>query len=305
MQSDPRITANRIEVLGCDGSYHYISGPLIDDEAGVSLNPKLTGAIDAPVKTLWLPSAFGQEAQGYRWERRDMVFAVQTYAQDPETWLTVDAGWRAAFDYVKTTRIVYTTSAGSRWLDVRMLEEPKSYEGEAERGKSPFLTCEATIVMTVAAGLPFYQTEPDVFEWNLPGGEIDNAFFWIDVHNDSDIPVWPRWVLTGNAEWTIPDFSWGSEEYGRGLQDMGRMVDLPPLRKYEDVVVDSDPRRQTILSRNMSNVQGRWKGNDLLYPIGPGVHEQVPVLVKNAPEGASLRLEVPKWYSRPWSRPLP
>lgn len=302
---DPRILANKIEVYGCDGSYWYISGPDIDEEAGVSLNPKLTGAIDAPVKTLWMPGAFGQEAVGYRWERRDMVFAVQTYAQDPETWMTVDSAWRNAFDYVKETMIVYTTSAGSRWLKVRMLEEPKSYEGDAEKGRSPFLTCEATIVMTVASELPFYQSDPLVWEWELPSGGPTFGFVKLHIRNDSDVPVWPKWTLTAPGTWTLPDFSWGSEEYGRGMQDAGRMVGIPPLSIYEDVVVDSDPRRQTILSANMSNVQGRWKGQDLLYPIGPGADAEIPVSIENAVNGAALRLEIPRWYTRPWSRPLP
>lgn len=298
------IYANKIEVYGCDGSYWYISGPDIPVEAGVTLNPKLTGAIDAPVKTLWLPGAFGQESQGYRWERRDIVFAVQTFAQDPETWLSVDSEWRAAFDYVKQTKIVYTTSAGTRWISVRMLEEPKSYEGETDSGKSPFLVCDSTIVMTVAAELPFYMSEPDVYEWELEDG-AESGFVQLAINNDADVPVWPRWTLTGGATWTLPDFSWGSEEYGRGMEDYGRTVELPALDPQEHIVVDSDPRRQTILSSSMTNVQGRWKGNDLLYPLAPGATANIPVSVRDVQDGAALRLEIPKWYTRPWSRPLP
>lgn len=304
MDNSEGIYANKIEIYGCDGSYWYISGPNMPTEAGVTLNPKLTGAIDAPVKTLWLPGAFGQEAQGYRWERRDIVFAVQTFAEDPETWMTIDSEFRSAFDYMKETKIVYTTSAGSRFIRVRMLEEPKAYEGEVENGKSPFLTCESTIVMTVASELPFYEGDTEVYEWEMTSGATMD-FVQIEINNDSDVPVWPRWTLTGGATWTIPDFSWGSEEYGRGMEDSGRTVDLPTLNRYENIVVDSDPRRQTILSSNMSNVQGRWKGNDLLYPIAPGATGKIPVLVRDVEDGAALRLEIPKWYTRPWSRPLP
>lgn len=304
---DSGFYASKIEVFGCNGQHWYISGPDVDPEAGVTLNPNLTGAIDAPVKTLWLPGAFGQEAQGYRWERRDVVFAVQTYAQDPETWMTVDSDWRASFDYVKETKIVYTTSAGTRWLNVRMLEEPKSYEGETDRGKSPFLVCDSTVVMTVAAELPFYVGETFIYEWELNGDQTEETF-WIPIYNDSDVPVWPRWTLSGGATWTLPDFSWDNNEYGRAAVDRGRMVTLPALTKYEDIVVDSDPRRQTIISANMANVQGRWKGNDLLYPIAPGATERVPVSVKldtTQTTAAVLRLEIPRWFTRPWSRPQP
>jgi hypothetical protein len=295
--------SNKIEVYGCDGSYWYISGPDIPEEAGVTLNPKLTGAIDAPVKTQWLPGAFGQEAQGYRWERRDIIFAVQTFAQDPETWMTVDSEWRAAFDYVNETKIAYTTSAGTRWINVRMLEEPKSYEGESDNGKSPFLICDSTVVMTVAAELPFYIGETDVYEWSLTGQTFGSTT--IDIVNESDVPVWPKWTLTGGATWTLPDFSWGNLDYGRAYEDAQRTVDLPALTVYENVVVDSDPRKQTILSSNLSNVQGRWKGNDLLYPLAPGATDSIPISVKDITNsaGAALRLEIPKWFSRPWGRP--
>lgn len=299
------VYANKIEVFGCDGSYWYISGPDIPQEAGVTLSPGLDGAIDAPVKTLWLPGAFGQEAMGMRWQRRDMVFSVQTFAEDHETWLSVDSEWRAAWDYVKQTQICYTTSAGTRWLNVRMLEEPKSYQGDTDRGKSPFLVCDSSIVMTVAAELPFYVGETDVYEWELPPDGPDFADFTIDVHNDSDVPVFPRWTLTDKAIWTLPDLSWGSDEYDRAFEDMGRIVELPELEEGEGIVVDADPRRQTILAKSLTNVQGRWKGQDLLYPFAPGATGSIPVSVRNAPNGAALRLEVPKWYTRPWSRPLP
>lgn len=299
------VYANKIEVFGCDGSYWYISGPDIPRDAGVTLNPKLQGAIDAPVKTLWLPGAFGQELQGMRWQRRDIVFAVQTFADDHETWMTVDAEWRNAWDYIKETTIVYTTSAGRRWVRVRLLEEPKSYEGNTDAGKSPFLVCDSTIVMTVAAQLPFYQGETDIYEWSVEPGGPTYFDFTIEIHNESDVPVWPRWTLTGGCTWTLPDFSWGSEEYGRPVQDSGRTVELPALTLDEGVVVDSDPRVQTIVSASQSNVMGRWRGQDLLYPIAPGVKEEVPITVKNILNGAALRLEINKWFTRPWGRPLP
>lgn len=304
MVSDNRqngIYANCIEVLGCDGSYWYISGPDIPQEAGVTLNPKLSGAIDAPVKTLWLPGQFGEELQDRKWTRRDIVFSVQTFADDPETWMTIDSDWRNAWDYVKKTRLIYTTSAGQRWLDCRMLEEPKSYEGDTDRGKSPFLVCDSTITMTVASELPFYMTEPDVYEWSTPATGYTE--FNIAIENDSDVEVYPRWVLTDQATWTLPDYSWGSNAYGRPYQDMGRTVELPRLGPGEGVVADADPRRQTLLAANMANVQGRWRGQDLLYPIAPRSSGEIAVSVADAPNGAALRLEIPKWYTRPWGRP--
>src|SRR5690348_1540670 len=135
------IEATKIEVFGLNDQYFLISGQeMVGDtlhymgDEGVILRPKLEGAIDAPVKSLWLPGAFGQTFVDFRWQRRDVVFTVQTFdpiEDSPEGWHTVDSDWRFAFDYVKETEIRYTTSDGPRSLWVRLLEEPKAYSTDS------------------------------------------------------------------------------------------------------------------------------------------------------------------------------
>ena len=90
----------------------------------------------------------------------------------------------------------------------------------------------------------------------------------------------------------------------RADEDAGRTIDLPELEIDEDCVVDSDPCVQTIVAANESPVQNRWEGNDLLYPLMPGKQGNIPVFIRNAENGAKVKLTAPRWYSRPWSRPF-
>ena len=292
----------RIEIFGVNGEHFVISGPGAGEQ-GVFLKPKLKGFIDAPVKSLWLPGAYGQTFVDFRWQRREIVFTVHIFADDgdAETWSTIDSSWRFAWDYVKETTIRFTTSDGYRDLKVRLLEEPQAYESDQWEGKDPHLYGESTMVMTVAAELPFFVGPSDFYEWEGVTASGRTSF---TLNVDCDVPVWPKWTLTDQPRYRLPDFSWGNEEYGKGIADSGRTVVLPFLPKGAGCVADSDPRKQTLLAANRINLQGLWKGQDLLYPIAGGTYTDIPVAVTDAVSGWSLRLEVPKWYTRPWSRPI-
>ena len=291
-----------IEVFGVHGEHFIISGEGAGAQ-GVLLQPKLTGAIDAPVKSLWLPGAYGQTFVDFRWERREVIFTVTVFADDgdPEQWHSIDSKWRFSFDYVAESTIRFTTSDGYRDLKVRMIEEPKSYESGDWEGKDPHLYATSTVVMTLAAELPFFVGPSDFYEWDGVTASGRTSF---KLNVDCDVPVWPKWTLTDRARWKLPDFSFGNEEYGRGVMDSQRTVELPFLPKGAGCVADSDPRVQTLLAQNRINLQGLWKGQDLLYPIAGGTYSSIPVSVRDAVAGYACRLEVPKWYTRPWSRPV-
>lgn len=299
------VEAAKIEVFGVNGKYFLISGQESGHYAGdegVLLRPKLTGAIDAPVKSLWLPGAFGQVFVDFRWDRRDMVFTVQTFDPDedtPEGWHTVDSDWRYAWDYVKETEIRYTTSDGVRSVFARLLEEPKAYDSDSWEGKDPHLYNTGTVVMTVACELPFYQGVVWEDDFTSPLASGSHTFI---VPVDGDVPVWPKYTLTDQAIWTLPDHSFGNEEFARGVADANRTVPLPFLPAGAGCVVDSDPRRQTLLAANRIHLQGLWGGKDLLYPLPHGTHE-VTVSWTGATDGVACAIQVPQWFTRPWSRP--
>lgn len=287
----------KIELTGRDGSYWCLSGPGYGQQ-GVVMHPKVSQFIDAPVKTLYVPGPFGEEFAGKRVQRREMIFTVQVGGEEmsPETWSSVDAAWRWAWDYEEECRLTVTTSDGSRWINLRLLEEPKSY-GD----RDPYLTGDNAVVMTTTATFPYWQEEPRVYEWETDNDTDRTAF---DIRNDGDVPVWARWTVSAPGVWVLPDFSWGNDMYSRADLDKGRTIVLPELPERAHAVVDSDPRVQTIVCANEFPAQQQWRGQDLLYPVMPGKGGDVPVRVSGALGGAACRLTVPRWYSRPWSRPV-
>ncbi|WKR36049.1 minor tail protein [Mycobacterium phage Azrael100] len=517
----------KIEIFGWQNTdldvnhphYFCISGDGKGEE-GAILRPNLKGAIDAPVKSLWLPGAFGQVFVDFRWQRRDVVFTVFLFDPGDDTasgFHTIDARWRACWDYVRESTIRWTYQDETmdepdvRIIKARMLEEPKSYSTDPWEGKDPHLYHCANIVMTTACELPFYQAPNKVYTWVPEVGEfaaevdfstiedteipvgfelkstlgsgggmqvVDGKWVWVssgsvaaeqtylytagepetdffevamkvsalpelgfnpgdtwligrsdddmdnfvfckieyqianlvalvtfgyvkdggnpvplsilptvvtgvspgdtwyfagtgnttfrlklndrvvargkdtggnsrvgadyrgvgfkfaaaptylfgqhepapvslvafrdvptadeqeltfEVTNDGDVPCFPRWTLTGNADWTLPDYSFGNEEYGRPIEDADREVPLPHLPIDVGCVADADPRRRTLMADDRSHLQGRWKGQDLLYPIPHGTHT-ITVRVANAEDGFAMRLELPQWFTRPWGR---
>ncbi|WZB38305.1 minor tail protein [Mycobacterium phage Bazzle] len=292
----------KITLTGRDGSTWCLSGAGAGRE-GVTLSPNVQNLIDAPVKTLWTPGPFGEQYAGKRVRRREVIFSVQVGHEgfDPDTWATVDSRWRWAWDYDEECTLTVETSDGIRNLKLRLLEEPKAYGS-----KDPFLTGDCEVMMTTVAEFPYWVSEPDVFIWKTPNLADRTTVF---VANNGDVPVWLRWTFTAPGTWTIPDFSWDNDMFARGEMDRGRTLVLPELKQGEHITVDSDPRVQTIVSANDSPVQHRWKGNDLLYPLMPGKSGEIPVGFKvnsTAPgseNGGAFKLTIPKWYSRPWSRP--
>ena len=286
----------KIELTGRDGSEWTLSGPGAGLQ-GVVLAPNIQQLIDAPVKTLWVPGPFGEEYAGMRVQRREMVFTVHVGVDgtDPDTWSSIDSAWRWAWDYNEEATLWVTTADGRRFINVRLFEEPKSY-GE----KDPHIPADNPVVMTVTAEFPYWQEEPTVLIQETL--ETDTVMRF-PVRNDGDVPVWMRWTLTAPGTWTLPDFSWGNDMYSRGLEDLGRTIPLPELEFNEHVSVNSDPRVQTIIALNDAPVQHRWKGNDLLYPLMPGKGGDIPVRLADAAYGGAVKLTIPRWFSRPWSRP--
>lgn len=294
----------KIEVIGRDGSEWVISGPGYGQQ-GVILKPKVSQFIDAPVKTLFVPGPFGEEFAGKRVQRREMVFTVQVGGEDmtPEEWADTDARWRWAWDYQEESvmRVTVLDNVGSqvyppRFINLRLLEEPKSY-GE----KDPYLTSDNEVVMTVTATFPYWRAADLQLSWATGSSAGSKTF---NIANNGDVEVFPRWALTAPGVWTLPDYSWGSGMYGRAVADANRTVQLPELPDGADASVDSDPRVQTIVCVNKYPAQQQWAGKDLLYPIQPGASGPFVLSVSGASGGAAAVLTVPRWYSRPWSSPV-
>lgn len=315
---------DRITVRGYNGDSCIISGPGARDDWGPILAPGSKGLFEAPVRTNWGPGMHGQRFESWSPQRRDPVFTVHiinpingspALQSDPDLWHITYSRWRSmwSFDYENT--IVYESVDGERHLKARLVKEPEPFATQQWEGGDPHLFPYGSIVMPTACELPYYvgATEKFVYEWEGNG----DHHFKIPFYNPAQIMFWPRWYCTDRAAYQLPDFSWGWEEYGRGVQDEGKTVRVPrvgTLRVGENIDINTTPEEETIRAENDAPVGNRMGGTDFEYPVQPGCgappteeHKDewatVRMLNVTNPDGARVELDMDRWYSSPFGTP--
>ena len=305
-----------IDVVGVNGDRCRISGPGMGDW-GPELAPHSTGLFDEPFKTNWSKAMLGQRYESWSPQRRDLVWTIHimnpqtgdSLERDPDLWHSIYSRWMAMWSKEHESTIVYTSVDGERRLGVRLLQDVKSFSAQSFEGGDPHLMPYGSVLMTVAAENPYYIGGTEIFNWETSDNGGASAFFTLPFYNPSTVPIWPKWYLTDRAQWSLPDYSWGWEEFGRGVADTGKTVQLPLLLTGENIHVDSQPDVQTIIAENDNPVMNRMAGRDLEYPILPGAGSSTDgctVFVQNItnPAGARAELYLPRWYSTPFSTPL-
>lgn len=305
--------ADTIDIYGKQGQVYRISGPG-QGMQGFELAPGSTGLLqDAPVKTVWHKTMFGQSMSGMEWERRDIVWTINVGVnlgydplRDPDEWHDLYDELRQAFSYTSDTTIKYGSADGDRLLYARMLETPKPFSAHQFEGGDPKRWSMCSVVMTMACEFPFYVGPSEVYEWEFEGA----GQFWtkLPFYNPSDVPIWPVYEATHSARWHIPDFSWGNEEFGRGQSDLDKIVRTPELRVGENIQIQTRPDLETYQAENDAPVGLRASGRDFEYPILPGEGDPSPeygavFMADKVVDGGALRLELPRWYSSPYTRP--
>lgn len=307
-----------IDIVGKQGQLYRISGPGQGTQ-GYFLAPRSTGLLDdAPVKTVWHKTMFGQSMSGMEWERREIVAticigygdedSIIDPEREPDEWHDLYSELRQAFSFTEDTKIIYGSADGDRILYARMLENPKPFSTLAFEGKDPKLWAFGSVVMTMACEFPFFIGPSDVYEWEFEG----SGLFWtkLPYFNPSDVPIWPEYHITEGAMWHIPDFSWGNDEYGRGVADLDKVVRSPKLVTGESCDVFTRTDMDTYQSENDAPVGLRTNGRDFEYPIPPGegvgqdsADEGAVFVASKVDDGGALRAIYPRWYSSPYSRP--
>ena len=284
------------EVYGWEGSYWCIGGPDAGDQ-GVTLAPGATKLLDAPVKTMWTKSAFGQRYEGKKVQRRDPVLALNIEGDDPDDWHEVDSRIRMAFDYDTQTRIVAITSDGPRTLWVRLLEDPVA---SAIADKDPHLWAQSRLTLTLAAEQPYWEAEDSTSTWTLASGTAGSG--QVAVFNDGDVEVWLQYVCTGpTGTYTLPDYSF--------IDDVAatRTLTLPTLVPADgDLTVDTGQEEEQLVTTNKTPIWNRWSGNGFLFPLPPHTGTRndpvlLPVSVTGGAAGISkVQVRNPHRYSRAW-----
>jgi hypothetical protein len=307
-----------IDILGVNGDRCRVSGPGMGDW-GPELARHSTGLFDSPFKTNWGKSMLGQRFESWVPARRDIVATFHilnpvtgdSLERDPDLWHTIYSRFRALFGSTPEgeATIIYGSQDGERQLGVRLLQEAKSFGNNNFEGGDPHLNVYGSVMLTLGCENPYYIGPTEKYSWET--SDQGNFWFTLPHYNPCTVMIWKQWYLSDRALWTLPDYSYGWEEYGRGVADMGKTVTLPLLAAGESVHVDTRPDTETVIADNEAPVGNRWRGQDLEYPILAGKGSPDPsdgcvVRVQNVtnPDGARCELLLPRWYAEPFSTPL-
>lgn len=305
-----------ISVVGYNGDECPISGPSMRYSWGPILAPHSQGLFAAPFKTNWAKSMLGQKFSSVAPQRRDVTWTIHVLNprtgdiildNDPDTWHLIYSRWRAMFHPEHESYIRYLSVDGERRLYFRELREPQPFVGADFEGGDPHIRAYGSIGMQMGCENPYYIGPTEKFAWDSEGQQGD---FWFPLpyFNPASVMIWPKWYLTDRATWTLPDYSFGWEEFGSGIADLGKTVELPELFEGEDVEADSRPDVMTLVAANGNPVMQRMNGRDLEYPIQPGIGDPVNgciVSVRDVtnPDGARCELELPRWHNEPFGTP--
>lgn len=289
---------------GQDKTTWNVCGEGCEDQ-GVFLDPKASNIIDAPVQTLWVKGPFGSKYQGAQVQRRDPVLSFSIYGETVDEFLDNDSNFRMSWDYENEGYLEFIDEVNgtSRKLGLRLLEQPKAYEGDRGGGYAPQAYRDAQVIITAAAENPFYVGPDVVQEFVVPtsSGTVTDFFY---MRNDGDTEMWPWWSMSASKaglRWVVPDFSWGQEDFRRGVADAARSVAIPPLMLNEHVTAVSHPDEEYLLSSLDTNPWNRSNGNELQYPVPRWTPKTfVPVSWSGANPGDVIRLHKQCQYSRPW-----
>ncbi|WP_405134008.1 phage tail protein [Nocardia sp. NBC_01388] len=289
----------RITITGVDGSTWTISGQGRGQE-GVELGTSPSGLYDAPVTTIWNATAFqtGSTYGGYSTNQRDVVFGVNIFKVPGRSWESVDSAWRKAWAYDTDSVMTVTTDYGSRSLSLRLTQQP-----DFKPAKDPHLNALGQVTMTCTAGNPWWIENDVTSTWISPTATTNGTSCsgTVTISNPTDQPMYLLWVCSAPGQWTLPDFSWGSDYYGRAVADANRAITLPATAAGQDLVVDTDPSQEMIVAADGSQIWALMGGVSFEYVIPPYTPSTVlPVKVTGAPVGASVMVVQPRNWSRPW-----
>jgi hypothetical protein len=306
-------TTDAIDIIDRFGETWRIMGPG-EGAQGVWLAPRSSGLFDMPFKTNWGNGLFGQRFKSWKPERRDIVWTVYIanpddimtgIEDDPDTWHHIYSRWRAGVSPAHEITICYHSIDGERRMKVRPLQTAKSVSTLDFEGNDPHIWRFGSVVMTMAAELPFYVGPRESYEYQWDG--TGTHWFRLPYYNPGTVEIWPEWELSAESRFWLPDYSFGCEEYGRGPEDEGKTLRLPYTRAGADLSVYSRPDMETLVAADDTPMNALLAGKDLEYPIPPGAGDPengCVIMVDQIKDGFSLRLHMDRWYEDPFSTPL-
>lgn len=300
-----------VELEGVNGERFTLAGPKAGDR-GIHLGTGTQGLYDPPVKTVWEePANFpGARFLDHRILRRDIVFGVEIlndeYLGKSKSWMSRDSEWRKAWSYTEDCKLYVTTEDGTRWLNLRLGEQP-----EVDLTIDPKRKTMHRAVMTCVAGDPFWYSEDETFTYEtktdttgiaspvdangniVPGAE--QFTLHVPEANPTDWIVWPMWELSAPGRWLVPDYSFQDDELAN------RRILMPSLIAGENVEIEVNPMEPQVVAENGAPVWARMNGVRFRHWIPEYTYEvDFNLAVAGAPKGAVCQLRLARPWSRPW-----
>lgn len=288
------VTPLTVEIESVEGDRWVIGGHGAGGRGAHIDKDHVQGMWHPPTVTRWEQGAtqVGATYAGKTYEPRDLQFRI-LLAPERVPGMSLDrleTEFDACFDEEVPARFIVRYGGRKRWLWVTKFKEPAfEYRGNA-----------AAAVYTLRAAFPFYESDPllDVFQSAV--GALSGS---VAAANITDLPAYPRWILTGGGQWTIPDFSWRTDPDHEDYPYANRSVILPAIDSDEELVVDTFPDVETVTSNKnpMFYARMNWRGEPV-FPVPrwtPRDGQPALLPISCTEPGGIAQLRLPRFWKKP------
>lgn len=262
-----------VTLEGVDGTIWHLSGQAAWRSPVQLREGSLGDFLDVPVNTSRksVVGRPGTKFLGSRMLERNLTLPVHVKGDTLQSFTEADSGFRKALDYDRPAKlIVSTVESGQRWLWVRLSESPV-FEGTWD----PHVDFRAQYSVSVVADDPLWRSETETSEFLFTG--LNWYGGTVTISNPTDVPCWPKWVLTAPAKWVLPD-----PDITHG--ELGRTVVLPFQPLGHEVVVDTDPTVEMITDTGNALLWAQMGGQFFNHQIpARTMPTQIPVAVDPLP----------------------
>ncbi|WP_159840218.1 phage tail protein [Nocardia sp. CY41] len=276
---------------------------LADEEEGTDFD----GMYDAPFTAIYNSTAFqvGSTFGGLREDHYDFILAVHIFGTKDRPWRHVDSEFRKGLSAKRDSKLWVITQDSARHLPVRLGGKVK-----IKAVNDPISEQYGKVLLPLIGAYPRWIGTPEISEFvtttDTTSGGDELGYVWVSNPLPEDYEIYPQWRIQASAEGmvvTLPDYSWGNDEYERAEEDALRRIELAPLMLGEHLYIDTDKMAfngqfNTALKTEYPQ---RMNGVRFNYPIpGNTPRTQVPVTVSGAPAGTGIQVICPRPWPRPW-----
>ncbi|NEW40776.1 phage tail protein [Nocardia cyriacigeorgica] len=302
-----------IELENADGQWWTLAGEgqwdddvcLADEDDGFDFD----GMYEAPVEAIYNSTAFqvGATFGGIREDKYDFILALHVKGSRGRPWKHTDSSFRKGLSFLRDSRLWVTTTESRRHLPIRLGGKVK-----IKARNDPNSEQYGLLLAPIVGAHPRWMGAPDISTFitqtdtTAPVTPPETGYVTVSNPLPADYEIYVKWEIQASAAGmvvTLPDYSWGNDEYERAEEDALRRVELAPLLAGEHLLIDTDKMafNGQFNSSLDTEFPQRMGGQRLVYPIPGGTPPtQVPVTVTGAPAGTGIRVICPRPWPRPW-----